>query len=102
MFVTTGGIVLRTYPFKDNQFIAKKLGLLPTIFAVPEQVHSSNVICIDKPGIYRGQCSEIGGTGHGYMPVVIEALSENDFTAWVNEAKNEFAELNSRTIALSK
>jgi len=57
---------------------------------------------IDKPGIYRGQCSEICGTGHGYMPVVIEALSENDFTAWVNEAKNEFAELNSRTIALSK
>ena len=57
---------------------------------------------IDKPGVYRGQCSEICGTGHGYMPVVIEALSENDFAAWVNEAKNEFAELNSRTIALSK
>ena len=54
---------------------------------------------IDRPGIYRGQCSEICGTGHGYMPVVIEALSENDFAAWVNEAKNEFAELNSRTIA---
>ena len=57
---------------------------------------------IDRPGIYRGQCSEICGTGHGYMPVVIEALSENEFAAWVNEAKNEFAELNSRTIALSK
>ena len=54
---------------------------------------------IDRPGIYRGQCSEICGTGHGYMPVVIEALSENDFAAWVNEAKNEYAELNSRTIA---
>ena len=54
---------------------------------------------IDRPGIYRGQCSEICGTGHGYMPVVIEALSENDFAVWVNEAKNEFAELNSRTIA---
>ena len=54
---------------------------------------------IDRPGIYRGQCSEICGTGHGYMPVVIEALSENDFAIWVNEAKNEFAELNSRTIA---
>ena len=54
---------------------------------------------IDRPGVYRGQCSEICGTGHGYMPVVIEALSENDFAAWVSEAKNEFAELNSRTIA---
>jgi len=57
---------------------------------------------IDRAGIYRGQCSEICGTGHGYMPVVIEALSENDFLAWINEAKNEFAESNSRTIALSK
>ena len=36
------------------------------------------------------------------MPVVIEAVSEEEFAAWVNEAKNEFAELNNRTIALSK
>ena len=57
---------------------------------------------IDRPGIYRGQCSEICGTGHGYMPVVIEAVSEEEFAAWVNEAKNELAELNNRTIALSK
>ena len=39
--------------YQDNQVIAKKLGLLPTMFAVPEQVHSSNVICIDKPGTYK-------------------------------------------------
>ena len=57
---------------------------------------------IDRPGIYRGQCSEICGSGHGYMPIVIEAVSENEFAAWVNEAKNEFAKLNSRTIASSK
>ena len=57
---------------------------------------------IDRPGIYRGQCSEICGSGHGYMPIVIEAVSENEFAAWVNAAKNEFAELNSRTIASSK
>ena len=57
---------------------------------------------IDKPGIYRGQCSEICGRRHGYMPIVIEAVSENDFLAWVNKAKNEFAELNNSTFALSK
>ena len=57
---------------------------------------------IDSLPIPGGQCSEICGTGHGYMPVVIEALSEEEFAAWVNEAKNEFAELNNRTIALSK
>jgi cytochrome c oxidase subunit 2 len=57
---------------------------------------------IDRTGIYRGQCSEICGSGHGYMPIVIEAVSENEFFAWVNAAKNEFAEINTRTIALSK
>ena len=36
------------------------------------------------------------------MPVVIEAVSEDEFASWVNEAKNEFAELKNRTIALSK
>ena len=69
--------------------------------AVPGRLNETWVN-VKEPGTYRGQCSEICGTGHGYMPVVIEALSENEFAAWVNEAKNEFAELNSRTIALSK
>ena len=36
------------------------------------------------------------------MKDTIEALSEEEFAAWVNEAKNEFAVLNNRTIALSK
>ena len=57
---------------------------------------------IDRPGVYRGQCSEICGTGHGYMPIVIEAVSEEEFASWISDAKNEFAELNNRTIALSK
>ena len=39
--------------YQENQDIAKYLGLLPMMFAVPEQVHSSNVICIDKPGTYN-------------------------------------------------
>ena len=46
---------------------------------------------IDEPGIYRGQCSEICGTGHGYMPIVIEALNETDFNNWIIEQKNKLA-----------
>ena len=46
---------------------------------------------IDEPGIYRGQCSELCGTGHGYMPIVIEALNEKDFNNWVIEQKNKLA-----------
>ena len=46
---------------------------------------------IDQPGIYRGQCSEICGTGHGYMPIVIEALNEADFNKWIAEQKSKLA-----------
>lgn len=40
---------------------------------------------IDRPGTYYGQCSEICGTGHAYMPVAIRAVSKEDFAAWVKE-----------------
>jgi cytochrome c oxidase subunit 2 len=56
---------------------------------------------INKPGIYRGQCSEICGTGHGYMPIVIEALSEDEFASWVVETKNRFAKIQKNTLALA-
>jgi len=38
---------------------------------------------IDKPGVYRGQCAELCGTNHGFMPIVVEAVSEEDFKKWV-------------------
>jgi len=38
---------------------------------------------IDRPGVYYGQCSEICGTGHAYMPMVIEAVPPAQFAAWV-------------------
>ena len=56
---------------------------------------------IEKEGIYRGQCSEICGTGHGYMPIVIEAVPEEKFLAWIQNTKNKFATLNKDTLALT-
>jgi cytochrome c oxidase subunit 2 len=38
---------------------------------------------IDRPGTYFGQCSEICGTGHAYMPIEIKAVSREEFDAWV-------------------
>jgi len=38
---------------------------------------------VDEPGTYRGQCAELCGKDHGYMPIVAEVLSEQDFNAWV-------------------
>ena len=54
---------------------------------------------IEKTGIYRGQCSELCGTGHGYMPIVIEAVSQEDFIAWVTETKTKLAMNEKNTFA---
>ena len=40
---------------------------------------------IEKPGVYRGQCAELCGINHGFMPIVVEAVSEEDFAKWVTE-----------------
>ncbi|MFV7771286.1 cytochrome c oxidase subunit II [Shewanella marisflavi] len=42
---------------------------------------------IDKPGIYRGQCAELCGKDHGFMPIVVQVLSETDFDKWVVDQK---------------
>lgn len=44
---------------------------------------------INEEGTYRGQCAELCGKDHGFMPVVVEALSEQDFAIWLAEAKQE-------------
>ncbi|QSX29963.1 cytochrome c oxidase subunit II [Shewanella cyperi] len=38
---------------------------------------------IDKPGIYRGQCAELCGKQHGFMPIVVEVLPEAQFDDWL-------------------
>ncbi|WP_131782031.1 cytochrome c oxidase subunit II [Legionella gresilensis] len=40
---------------------------------------------IEKPGVYRGQCTELCGIGHAYMPIVVQAVNDEDFTKWVNQ-----------------
>ena len=42
---------------------------------------------INEEGIYRGQCAELCGKDHGFMPVVVEAKSEADFKVWLADAK---------------
>jgi cytochrome c oxidase subunit 2 len=38
---------------------------------------------IDREGIFYGQCSELCGVNHGFMPIVVEAVSLDDYVAWV-------------------
>ena len=46
---------------------------------------------VDKPGTYRGQCKELCGKGHGYMPVVVDAVPMEEYKAWVVAKKEEMA-----------
>ncbi len=38
---------------------------------------------IDKPGVYRGQCAELCGKDHGFMPIVVIAKEQDEYAAWV-------------------
>jgi len=42
---------------------------------------------IEKPGVYRGQCAELCGKDHGFMPIVVEALPKAEFQRWLAERK---------------
>ena len=45
---------------------------------------------IEKPGVYRGQCAELCGINHGFMPIVVNAVSDEEFQQWVAaQEKNE-------------
>ena len=42
---------------------------------------------VDEPGIYRGQCTELCGVKHGFMPVVVKAVPQDEYDTWVAEQK---------------
>jgi cytochrome c oxidase subunit 2 len=45
----------------------------------------------NKVGVYYGQCSELCGKDHAYMPIAVRVVSDQDFAAWVETAKKKFA-----------
>lgn len=50
--------------------------------AIPGFVHEAWAR-IEKPGVYRGQCAELCGVNHGFMPVVVKAVGEAEFRKWL-------------------
>lgn len=60
------------------------------IDAVPGRLNETWVR-VEREGVYYGQCSELCGVRHGYMPVTVEAVSKDAFASWVEQAKVEFA-----------
>ncbi|WP_346351353.1 cytochrome c oxidase subunit II [Oceanimonas sp. AH20CE76] len=47
---------------------------------------------INEPGLYRGQCAELCGKDHGFMPIVVDARAPEEFDGWLAQLKTEQAE----------
>jgi cytochrome c oxidase subunit 2 len=45
----------------------------------------------DREGVFRGQCAELCGKDHGFMPIVVEVVSQEKYSAWVGEQKKKLA-----------
>ncbi|MFM2300931.1 MAG: cytochrome c oxidase subunit [Pseudomonadota bacterium] len=70
---TTGADVIHSFAVPSLWF---------KLDAVPGRINEK-VLTINEPGVYYGQCSELCGARHGYMPIAVEALPRDKFNAWV-------------------
>ncbi|MFZ2207613.1 MAG: cytochrome c oxidase subunit II [Porticoccaceae bacterium] len=52
---------------------------------------------VDKPGIYRGRCAELCGKDHAFMPIVVNAVPEEEFNAWLAKKQSETIALRALT-----
>ncbi len=55
---------------------------------------------IDEPGIYRGQCAELCGKDHGFMPVVVIAKEQDEFDQWIAEQQQAYQQAKQEEQAL--
>ncbi|MCP4433810.1 MAG: cytochrome c oxidase subunit II [Gammaproteobacteria bacterium] len=56
--------------------------------ATPGFINDSWLV-VEKPGIYRGQCAELCGKDHGFMPIVVKAVSEAEYRQWIADRKSD-------------
>ncbi len=80
--------ILTTAADVIHSFFIPSLGLQR--YAIPGHTIETWVK-IDRPGEYRGNCNQICGTNHSQMPISIRAVTPQQFTAWVAQAKVKFA-----------
>ncbi|MEE2694960.1 MAG: cytochrome c oxidase subunit II [Pseudomonadota bacterium] len=66
--------------------------------AVPGRLNET-YFNVTEPGTYYGQCSELCGQGHGFMPITVKAVTSEEFASWVETAKEEFAKANDKILA---
>ncbi len=86
----------------DNRMVIPVNKIVRLIFTSGDVIHSFTIpsaglkmdcipgkitetwLKINKIGVYRGQCSELCGANHGFMPIVVEVVSGEDFLLWIN------------------
>lgn len=55
----------------------------------------------EREGVYYGQCSELCGTNHGFMPIAVEVVSKEAFAKWVVEAQKKFARVDEPSVEIA-
>ena len=56
--------------------------------AIPGFINTAWTI-VDKPGTYRGKCTELCGRSHGFMPVVVKVVPQEEYDLWISSKKEE-------------
>lgn len=79
--ITTGSDVI-------HSFAVPSFGI--KIDAVPGRINET-WFTATREGVYYGQCSELCGKDHAFMPIAVRAVSEQAFSVWVEEAKKKYA-----------
>jgi cytochrome c oxidase subunit 2 len=79
--ITTGSDVI-------HAFAVPSFGI--KIDAIPGRINET-WFRATREGVYYGQCSELCGKDHAFMPIAVRVVSEQAFAAWVEEAKKKFA-----------
>jgi cytochrome c oxidase subunit II len=93
--ITTGADVI-------HSFAVPSFGI--KIDAIPGRINET-WFTATREGIYYGQCSELCGKDHAFMPIAVHVVSEQAFSAWVEDAKKKFARDEapaSRTVAAAQ
>ena len=57
---------------------------------------------ITREGVFKGQCSELCGANHGFMPISVRAVSKEAYKIWVKEAQKEYAKIGDHNVRVAK
>jgi cytochrome c oxidase subunit 2 len=68
-----------------HSFAVPSLGV--KVDCIPGRINQTSFL-IDREGVFYGQCSELCGTAHGFMPIVVEAVSLDKYISWVDSQLN--------------